>query len=67
MNKNIGSTERIIRAVVGIALLVWAFMGGSEYSWIGWIGIVPLATAAIGWCPPYAIFGINTCSVKKNS
>jgi hypothetical protein len=33
----------------------------------GWIGIVPLATGLIGWCPPYALFGWNTCSRKNKT
>jgi hypothetical protein len=66
MNKNIGNAERGIRAIVGLALLAWAIWGTGQYTWIGWIGVVPLVTAAIGWCPPYAILGINTCSTKKS-
>ena len=55
-------------SVVSIALYVllpdlpWAAAGGPVWAWIG---VVPLATGAIGWCPPYAIFGISTCAVKK--
>ncbi|HHI82385.1 MAG TPA: DUF2892 domain-containing protein [Rhizobiales bacterium] len=67
MSKNVGTVDRIIRAIVGIALIAWAlgFFGDSPYSWIGWIGVVALGTAAIGWCPPYALLGIKTCSTKK--
>lgn len=64
-SKNIGNTERLIRAVVGIALIAGFFLnGGGAYSWLYLLGIIPLATAAIGWCPPYAILGINTCRSK---
>lgn len=63
MTKNIGSTDRIVRIIVGVALIA-ATLTGAIGVW-GWIGIVPLATALIGWCPPYAILGVNTCSVKK--
>jgi hypothetical protein len=59
MKQNIGNTERIIRAVTGIGLISLVFVG-PQTVW-GWIGIVPLATAVIGWCPPYAMLGINTC------
>ncbi|MDA5093921.1 DUF2892 domain-containing protein [Aliiroseovarius sp. KMU-50] len=62
MTKNIGGIDRIIRAVLGAALILWALIGGPVWTWIG---IVPLATAAIGWCPPYAIFGIKTCKMKQ--
>ncbi|HMS27879.1 MAG TPA: DUF2892 domain-containing protein [Burkholderiaceae bacterium] len=67
MNKNVGSTDRIIRAIVGIVLLALASMGNfGAYAWVGYVlGAVMLGTAAIGWCPPYSLFGINTCAVKK--
>ncbi len=61
MTKNIGNIERVIRAVVGIAVVAW---GVSSNNWLGTLGLVPLVTAAIGWCPPYALLGFNTCSVK---
>lgn len=59
MTKNIGNVERVIRALVGLALIALVFVGPKSM-W-GWIGVVPLLTAALGWCPPYAIFGISTC------
>ena len=67
MNKNVGSTDRIIRAIVGIVLLALASMGTfGAYAWVGYVlGAVMLGTAAIGWCPPYSLLGINTCAVKK--
>jgi membrane protein implicated in regulation of membrane protease activity len=55
--------ERIIRIVAGLVLLGLAATG--TVGWWGWLGVVPLATGALGWCPPYAIFGINTCAIKK--
>jgi hypothetical protein len=57
MTKNIGSIDRVIRIVAGLALIAWGVMA---QNWWGAIGIVPLATALIGWCPAYAPFGINT-------
>jgi len=65
MITNVGSIDRIVRAVVGLALISQAFAGPLGPAWWGWIGIVPLATAAIGWCPPYSLLGINTCSTQK--
>ena len=59
MKQNVGSFDRAIRAVVGIGLISLVFVG-PQTVW-GWIGVVPLATAVIGWCPPYALLGINTC------
>lgn len=63
MTRNIGNKERIVRLVVGLALLSLTVIGPKSL-W-GLIGLVPLATAAMGWCPPYAMLGINTC--KKSS
>lgn len=62
MKTNIGGIERIIRIVAGLVLIALAATG--TVSWWGWLGVVPLATGLTGWCPPYAMLGINTCSVK---
>ncbi|WP_417565614.1 DUF2892 domain-containing protein [Marinobacter sp.] len=59
MSINMGSADRIIRAIVGIALLALVFVG-PQTPW-GWIGIVPLATALVGICPAYSLLGIKTC------
>jgi Protein of unknown function (DUF2892) len=63
MTKNVGGIDRIIRIVVGIALIAAAATGAIGV-W-GYIGVVALATGLMGWCPPYAILGFNTCSMKK--
>ncbi len=62
MKKNVGSVDRIIRAIVGFAVL-----GAGFYfqSWWGALGLVPLVTAAIGWCPPYSLIGLNTSSKEQ--
>lgn len=59
MSHNTSSIDRIIRVIIGVALLALVFVG-PKTPW-GWIGLVPLATAAIGYCPLYAILGVNTC------
>ena len=59
MTSNVGGIDRILRIVVGIALIALA-AGGIVGLW-GYIGIVPLATGAIGWCPAYLPLGIKTC------
>lgn len=61
--KNVGQTDRLIRAIVGVVLLIAFFtMAAGVLKWIALIvGIVMLATAALGTCPPYAMLGINTC------
>ena len=63
MKSNVGSIDRGIRVVAGLALIGMAATG-TVGVW-GWLGVVPLATGLIGWCPPYAMLGINTCSMKK--
>jgi len=63
MKSNVGGIDRILRIALGLVLIGLAATG-SVGVW-GWLGIVPLATGAIGWCPPYAIFGFNTCAMKK--
>lgn len=63
MKLNVGGIDRILRIVLGLVLIGLTATGAIGV-W-GWLGIVPLATGAIGWCPPYAIFGFNTCAMKK--
>ena len=63
MKSNVGGIDRVLRIVIGLVLVGLAATG-SVGLW-GWLGLVLLATGAIGWCPPYAIFGWNTCSMKK--
>ena len=62
MTKNVGGIDRILRLVVGLLLMGLAATG--TVGWWGWLGVVLLGTAALGWCPPYALFGWNTCSNK---
>lgn len=60
---DVGGIDRIVRAVVGLALISLVFVG-PQTAW-GWIGLVPLATALVGWCPPYALLGIDTCRARS--
>lgn len=63
MKANVGGIDRILRAVLGIALILWAaVLGGPAWAYIG---VVPLFTALIGWCPAYLPFGISSCPAKK--
>ena len=59
MKKNVHKIERVVRIVAGLAILSLVFVG-PKTAW-GWLGLVPLATGILGWCPPYALLGINTC------
>lgn len=63
MKANVGGIDKVLRIVVGIALLVWVLAGGGPV-W-AWIGVVPLATGLFGWCPAYGLLGMNTCPAKK--
>ena len=62
MKANIGGMDRIIRILVGLALLTWVlFFGGPLWAWIG---LLPIATGLINFCPAYSIFSISTCKTK---
>ncbi len=63
MKHNMGSADRVIRIVAGVAVI-----GAGVYyqSLLGVIGVVFIATALMRFCPPYALLGINTCSIKKD-
>ena len=58
MTGNVGGIDRVLRILVGLALLSVVFVG-PQTPW-GWIGVVPLLTGLIGWCPAYAPFGWST-------
>jgi hypothetical protein len=59
MKKNIHHVERVIRVVVGLVILSLVFVGPKSL-W-GLLGILPITTGLIGWCPPYQLLGISTC------
>lgn len=65
MKTNEGGIDRILRIVAGLAL-IGLTLTGTIGAW-GWIGVVPLATGLIGWCPLYTLLGINSCSMKSKS
>ena len=62
MKSNVGGIDKIIRILAGVALIAWALMGGPVWAWIG---VVPLATGLLGWCPAYTMLGMNTCPLSK--
>ncbi len=57
-----GTADRVIRVVLGLALITLAVTKGMTWAWIG---VVPVLTGATGICPLYSLLGINTCGVKK--
>jgi len=63
MKKNVGGAEQVMRVIAGIAIISLAFVG-PKTSW-AYLGIVPLATGLIGWCPAYRLLGFSTCKNCK--
>ncbi len=61
MKRNIGKTDRIIRVLIGLIVIA---VGAYFKSWWGAIGLLPIFTAALGWCGLYTLFGISTCKVN---
>lgn len=62
MPKNVGVIDRALRAVVGLILIALAVLG--IFSPWGWVGVVPLLTAFIGFCPAYTLIGVKTCRTE---
>lgn len=64
MKQNIGSTDKVIRIIAGLAVLSLLFLLEGNARWFGLIGLVPILTAFVGFCPAYMPFGISTCKTK---
>lgn len=62
MKCNVGNTDRLVRGIIGVLIVA---LGVMNSSWLGAIGLIPLATAALGWCPAYIPFKTSTCC-KEN-
>ena len=70
MSINIGTIDRTARFVIGLALIAYAIpVGFPQTGWnrVGWIGVIPLLTAALGICPLYALLGVSSCPTKRAS
>lgn len=65
MKANVGGIDKILRIVAGLALIAWAALGGGPV-W-AWIGVVPLLTGLVGFCPVYPLLGLSTCPMKKDA
>ena len=63
--KNEGTIDRALRVILGLVVLSLVFFG-PQTAW-GWVGLVPLVTGLVGFCPLYAVLGINTCSIRQDS
>lgn len=62
MNQNEGNVDRVVRVLVGSVLLSLVFFG--PHTWLGLLGIVPLLTGLVGFCPLYRVFGMSTRTAK---
>ena len=65
MQANVGGIDKVLRIIVGLGL-VGATLAGAIGPW-GYIGVVPLLTGLVGWCPAYLLFGLKTCPAKKGA
>jgi hypothetical protein len=65
MPKNEGTIDRVLRIIVGAILIALVFVG-PQTPW-GWIGVIPLVTGFVGWCPAYRLLGLRTCPVEKRA
>lgn len=63
MKANMGGIDRILRILVGVVLI--ALAATDTVGWWGWLGVIPLATGFIRFCPLYPLLGINTCPLDK--
>ena len=67
MKANVGSVDKIVRIVVGLGFLSLILILEGNARWWGLIGLVPLLTGIVNFCPLYALLGLNTCPVKDKS
>jgi len=63
MKINVGNLDRILRIIVGVILITLA--ATNYFAPWGWIGVLPLLTGIIKFCPAYALFGLNSCPSEK--
>lgn len=63
MKKNVGTADRVIRVIAGLAIIIWGIM---TQNWWGAAGLILVGTAAIGWCPLYLPLGISSCRRQEN-
>jgi DUF2892 family protein len=65
MKANVGGIDKVLRMVVGAALLALVFVIDGSARWWGLVGLIPLVTGYAGYCPLYALLGINTCPLER--
>lgn len=64
MQKNVGMVDKVLRIIIGVALISQVFMGPLGPTYWGWVGVVPLATVLLSWCPLYSLIGVRTCATS---
>ena len=64
MKLNVGGIDKLVRIIVGLGLLALVFVLEGNLRWLGLIGVVPLVTGLIGYCPLYSLLGLSTCPAK---
>lgn len=65
MKVNVGSADQKIRLLVGIVLMSFLFLLEGNVKYIGLIGLIPIVTVFLKFCPIYVLFGVDTCNLKK--
>jgi len=65
MQINVGTSDRIVRILIGLFLLSLPLWLDSPWRWLGLIGLMPLLTGLAGRCPGYRLLGLNTCPMRK--
>jgi hypothetical protein len=65
MEKNVGGIDRVVRIVAGLIILSLFFVVDQNYRMWALVGLVPLFTGLVGWCPAYLPFGISTCKMRR--
>lgn len=64
---NVGNIDRIIRIIAGVLILSVLFLAEGNMRWLGLIGLVPLATGLVRWCPAYSLLGTSTCGADDKA
>jgi hypothetical protein len=64
MGRNEGTLDRVVRIALGLGLLSIVFVGPATP--LGWLGVVPLVTGLVGFCPLYRVIGVSTCKLQAS-
>jgi hypothetical protein len=65
MTYNVGTADRLVRIFAGLFLLTVPFWVEGDLRWLGLIGLIPLGTGLLQWCPLYSLFGIRSCPLRR--